>query len=199
MRLRAKQTIRALIGTGAATALAFGLAGGASAADGTPFAQQARDAGITAEQAQGMQARIDQQMRQQPGGQQTGLNQITWDERGTRLTLPLPGESQARAIGEAPTAKGKANCPRGNACLYEDTGYEGRRVEEYRCGKFRDLTSEDFGHKASSLHNNQSGKATTRLYQWRNGEWDRIRSEPAGSSVSDLDDANDRAGGWSAC
>jgi Peptidase inhibitor family I36 len=105
-----------------------------------------------------MRSALDREMRSvlehgAPGGKQISRNQIRWRKAGVTLTLSVPGEARAARF---------ADCPRGYACLWQDSGGTNRRVQFYHYRTYR-LAAYGMppGRRrgASSYYNNQTGGA----------------------------------------
>ncbi|MFI6289574.1 hypothetical protein ACIBCM_33375 [Streptomyces sp. NPDC051018] len=104
MRTRSKFVIAVSAGAMAV----MGLAGPTSASSAAPtalqstIASQARQAGLSKSDVAALQKQIDKQLAATPGGKQTGVNQMSWRGGKAIMTIPLPGEKRARAVGEPP-------------------------------------------------------------------------------------------------
>ncbi|UYM06574.1 peptidase inhibitor family I36 protein [Solicola gregarius] len=161
-------TTYARLGLGiAAGALALTSFAGSASAD-EPAATSGTDRTIastltSAERAQ-VNAEVAETMRKAPGGERIGLNQIAWPEKGAVMTIPLPGETRARAA-DKPIGSRDDGCDYGRVCLWEDEVLEGRSLEFYKC-KFQKLRWYDFTNKTSSWVNNQTDGTKSTLYYW---------------------------------
>jgi hypothetical protein len=106
------------VGAAAAVALAMGATG-----------VDAR-AAVSDERAATLQRQIDRVLAHSaPGGQQIAPNRVTWRRDGVTLTLPVPGQAHA--------AVGVKDCPRGYACLWQDTFFRSRRVQFFHYRLYR--------------------------------------------------------------
>jgi hypothetical protein len=128
----------------AAGVAAAALAGGAGAADASTAQLQREVDGVLRHSA--------------PGGRQVSPNKVEWRRAGVTLTLHAPG---------ARRGDGWKLCPRRYACLWQDVGYESRRIQffHYRTYQLRAYGMPPFTHKgASSYYNNQTGGAKAILH-----------------------------------
>lgn len=163
------------------------------------IAAEAKEAGLTAGEAAGLQKQVDAQLAKTRGAVQTGVNEITSLDGGAVLTLPLPGENQARGVDESVGTLGTANCSKYYTCLYEDRDFNGRRLAWKDC-QFNHLNNWDFTDKTSSYHNNQSTGTVTRVYNWSNGAWVQLWASKAPSSSSYVGSSlNDKADALRVC
>jgi hypothetical protein len=94
-----------------------------------PFAAQAKAAGLSAAQAETLQARVDALVAAD-GGTQIAANQVRWADGRGDTTLPFPGEKRTRAIG---AASDTAPCGDGYLCLFESTNFLGTKYSLYYC------------------------------------------------------------------
>ncbi|MCB5163423.1 hypothetical protein LG634_00960 [Streptomyces bambusae] len=117
----------------AVCAVLFGMTASAGAADGSAvdrFGAQARKAGLSAAQAEALQARLDGYLAK-AGGRQTAANEITYEGNGT-LVLALPGERKARSLNPAaPTAL--AGCSYYWFCTFSGPEFTGDSRSAERC------------------------------------------------------------------
>ncbi|WP_282697740.1 peptidase inhibitor family I36 protein [Streptomyces sp. CC208A] len=163
------------------------------------IATQAREAGLSKSEVAGLQRQIDEQMARTPGGKQIGVNQIAWRGGKAVMTLPLPGEAQARAVNEPLGTLGTPNCSYLWTCLYEHSNYDGRRLTWSDCN-FENLANWGFNDKTSSWHNNQSRGTKSYVYNWTGSSWALLWSSTAPSASSYVGSANnDRADGIRVC
>jgi hypothetical protein len=116
------------------------------------------DAGLSAGQAAKLQRQVDQVLRHAaPGARQVAPNRVSWPRDRVTLTLSVPGRAQAAQF---------ADCPRLYACLWQDAGGVGRRVQFFY---YRHYNLTNYGmppgtHRgASSAFNNQTGGADAYL------------------------------------
>lgn len=197
--MRTRSTLAIALSVGVLSVL--GIAGPSSASTTLEnrIASQAERAGLSGGEVADLQEQIDEQMAIVPDGKQIAVNQIAWRDGRTVMTLPLPGEKQARAVDESVGALGTANCSPYYTCIYEHASYEGRRLTWKDCA-FHDLSDFDFNDKTSSWHNNQSSGTITRVYNWTGSAWSQIWSSTAPSRDSQVDSAdNDKADGIRVC
>ncbi len=135
---------------------------------------------LTAAEQQALQTQIDRHLDEYGGGKQVGINEITYHGGRTILTLPLPGETKARAVDEPPTALGTANCSYEYACLWSDTNFNGQRLASAAC---RTLTlGAPFNPSTASIHNNQTPGTQTMIL---NGSRQILNANFPGSRVND--------------
>lgn len=180
----------------------LGLAGPTSAS--TPLeskiASEAKQAGLSTSEVAGLQKQIDALLAKTTGGEQIGVNQVSWRGGKTVMTFPLPGQKQARAINESVGTLGSPNCSKYYTCLYEHRDFGGRRLSWQDCA-FHDLSDFNFNDKTSSYHNNQSNGTETKVANWQNpGAWFHLWTSVAPSSSSYVGDSkNDKADGIRVC
>ena len=143
-----------------------------------------------------LQAQVDAHLKNSVGGKQTGLNTISYENGTVVVTLPLPGEQQARAVGEAISPLGTANCASLWACLWDGTNFNGARLALTNCGTYT-LSAYGFANITSSIHNNQSSGTQTYIL---NSSSQILNANLAPSRVNDVGvgDAN-RAVFWHVC
>ncbi|WP_407560886.1 peptidase inhibitor family I36 protein [Streptomyces sp. 184] len=191
--------VTAVLGlSGPAAGSVSGTASGAAQLDAT-IAAEAKRAGLSTGEVAGLQKKVDAQLAKTPGGERTGVNEISWRDGQTVLTLPLPGERQARSVDQAVGTLGTANCSKYYTCLYEHATFGGRRLSWQDCA-FHDLSDFGFNDKTSSWHNNQSTNTKTHVYNWTGGTWSRIWSSVAPSSDTYVGAGdNDKADGITVC
>lgn len=96
------------------------------------------------------QEQITAQLRQYPGGVQTGPNEISY--KGGRVTLTIPAEGAAAADP----------CAAGAYCFYDGPDFTGRKLTFRDCGGWQYLTDYGFGNKTSSWTNATSN--TVKVY-----------------------------------
>jgi len=92
------------------------------------------------------------------GARQISPNRVQWPRDGVTLTLAVPGEAHAARF---------ADCPKRYACLWQDVGGAGRRIQffHYRTYKLRAYGMPPFTHRgASSYYNHQTGGARAILH-----------------------------------
>jgi hypothetical protein len=120
-----------------------------------PFAAQAQGAGLTAAQARALQAEVDAIVAAR-GGTQIAANRVRWAGGGGDTTVPLPGETRARAAG------GAFGCDYQYFCVFEQQHYQGQMHSFYHC---RDYS---VPYNFNSYENNQTGhtKAVFKYHDW---------------------------------
>jgi hypothetical protein len=124
----------------------------------TPASATGADARTTVsdESAAALQRQIDGVLAHSaPGGQQIAPNRVTWRRDGATLTLPVPGRGAHAAVGVN-------DCPSGYACLWQDSWFQGRRVQflHYRVYRLAAYGMPPGTHRgASSYANHQTGGA----------------------------------------
>jgi len=108
-------------------------------------------------------ARLQQQIdhiieNSAPGARQVARNRVQWPRDGVTLTFQPPGIARAARF---------TDCPERYACLWQDAGGQGRRIEFLRYGtyKLRAYGMPPFTHRgASSYYNHQIGGAKAILH-----------------------------------
>ncbi|MEV0648934.1 hypothetical protein AB0I28_27145 [Phytomonospora sp. NPDC050363] len=148
-----------------------------------------------------VQAQIDAVLAQHPDGKQINTNQIAWENGTVILTIPMDGQRAAYGPGEQGVRKdGRPDCPYYWTCVYKDENYNDRRLQFSHCGYIQDLGGYGFNDQTTSWHNNQSGGARTRVYDWR-GAWVQLwATGDAQSWNPNVGKANnDKADGIKAC
>ncbi|MGW4201470.1 peptidase inhibitor family I36 protein [Streptomyces sp. NPDC004726] len=201
MRTRSKFVIA--VSAGAMAVL--GLAGPTSASSAEPtalqstIASQAKLAGLSKSDVAGLQKQIDEQLAATPGGKQIGVNQMSWRGGKAIMTIPLPGEKRARAVGEPAAALGTPNCSYTWTCLYQHSNWDGRRLTWSDC-TFENLANWGFNDQTSSWHNNQTTGTRTWVYNWTGSSWALLWTSTAPSASSYVGAANnDKADGIRVC
>ncbi|MFI8103047.1 hypothetical protein [Streptomyces sp. NPDC086023] len=140
----------------AVCAVAFGMTASASASGGgTPYADQAARAGLTAAQTKSLQKQVDGYLAK-TGGRQSAANEITLPSGGT-LTVALPGERKARSLASAGAAF--VDCPYYYFCAYQYENYGGTQIREDSCGTHTSIPWAGYG----SYINNQTSGTQARL------------------------------------
>ncbi|MBT2506515.1 hypothetical protein J7I98_11520 [Streptomyces sp. ISL-98] len=149
----------------------------AAAVAGPDFAAQARTAGLSAGQTEGLQARVDA-FKERTGGVQTAPNKILLGS-GAELTVVVPGETYARDL-DAPVGT-RAPCAYLRFCAYSGENFTGSQINMYTC---RSYSIPWTGN--GSWDNNQSSGTRARMY---NGSGSLIYTTPGARSY-------DRSGNW---
>lgn len=150
--------------------LIVGSMAGYAAATGTdaPASESDRSAAkvdlSSSERAQ-LDRQVDAEMSKSPGATRVAVNQLAWDDGDVVLTLPLPGEKQARAVDEPIGTKDSPNCGYGSVCLYDDAFYGGRRLSFTAC-KLQKLRNYNFTNRTESWHNNQTTGTISQIFYW---------------------------------
>lgn len=143
-----------IIGTGTGTAHAS-----AGSRTLNAFAAQARAAGLTAAEAKGLQARVDDYL-QKVGGVQVAANEIEYGI-GATLTLTLPGEQRARSLSDPDMT----DCPYYHFCGYKFNFGVGDRITAYYCNTRVYIPWTTNG----SWFNNQTPQTWTQLQNYNGG------------------------------
>ncbi|GAA2664485.1 MULTISPECIES: hypothetical protein [Actinosynnema] len=142
------------LGAVAGAVMSLLLGGVANADTGSRFTAQARAAGLTAEQAEGLQDKVDDYLGE-VGGEQVAPNRI--DLGGAVLTVTVPGEDRTRAlVGGATTLDNDPQCSGNWArygwfCAYAQEHFRGDNIGMYDCGGYPIPWS-----TTGSWHNNQT-------------------------------------------
>lgn len=188
---------KSFVGTIALAMLAVvGLVASAGTMSGTPTETRTAVTQLNAADRQAMQARVDDVLRKSVGGKRISINQIAFEGGEVILTLPLPGERQARAVDEPVVPLGTANCSYEYACLYDGTWFDGARLSLRPCGRVY-LPNYGFGNIASSIHNNQTGGTQTYIM---NSSLQILNANLAPSRVNDVGiGAANKAVYWQVC
>lgn len=95
------------------------------------------------------QEQINAQLRNYPGGVQTGPNEVSY--KGGKVTVAFPANSPA-----------VDPCAAGAYCFYDGPDFTGRKLTFRDCGGWQYLTDYGFGNKTSSWHN--KSKNTVQVY-----------------------------------
>lgn len=149
-----------IVAMGAITFAALALVGSAGVASSGPTAD-VPTVQLTDTQKQELQAQVNEQLKNYGGGKQIGINQISYGNGRMILTLPLPGETKARAIDELITPLGTANCRFEWACLWSDTNFNGTKLEKFFCDRI--VLAFPFSSSTGSIHNNQTSGTQTMI------------------------------------
>jgi hypothetical protein len=167
--------VAAIVGTVLAT---VGVTGVAAA---TPAAPHTALVSLSASQQAEMQSKVTAWLHKSVGGRQISVNQIAFDGGTVVVTLPLPGEQQARAVNEAVVPFGTANCAFQHVCLWTGTHFNGVKVDRVQCGQ---ITIASTGISSmSSMHNNQTTGTASAL---KNSSGQILNENLAPSSIDDL-------------
>ncbi|WP_406290455.1 hypothetical protein [Streptomyces sp. NBC_00209] len=126
------------------------------------YAAQTRAAGLTDEQAGELQRQVDAVRAHEPRARQTSAN--TLDIPGGTITLPAPGQSEARGLASPGTALA---CGNGHLCITDGRGVN---YDYYRCGYY------DFnGIGDGTFNNNQTSGTRARFYNSDGSErWSHV-------------------------
>lgn len=155
----AQVTTRALIAVAVGAAAVTGLAGTASA-DGSSVQEQ-----------------VNAQLRQYPGGVQTGPNEISY--KGGRVTVTIPAQGAAAANP----------CADGAYCFYEEENFGGRKLTFRDCGGTQYLTDYGFGDQTSSWESRTT--STVEVFDEDVLPWDLLWTEVPGAASSRVGTAAD--------
>ncbi|MHC3473157.1 hypothetical protein ACYF6T_31325 [Streptomyces sp. 7R007] len=147
----------ASLAAGAVVVLAVGWAGPAfaeTAGGHTPFVVQARAAGLTAEQAGALQAKVDGYLARQDG-RQVAANEIRL-AGGATLTLTVPGERYVRDLAAPDAARTTEDweCDYTYFCMYRQPLGQGERLSLYHC---QDYALQDWLGEGSYYNNQTPG------------------------------------------
>ncbi|MEV5967799.1 peptidase inhibitor family I36 protein [Kribbella sp. NPDC051952] len=155
-----RKLIVALATLASVAGLAFA-AGGPAQAEGSvnPFADQARAAGLSMDQARTLQANVDRELAAS-GGKQVAANKIEW--AGGETLVPLPGEATVRDLTAAarPTYN---RCPYLYLCTFYGTNFTGTMHLMKECREYSDETYTQSFH---SWINNQSNGTKAQFRNW---------------------------------
>ncbi|ATE57292.1 hypothetical protein [Actinosynnema sp.] len=148
----------------AAAVVSLLLGGTASASGERSFTAQARAAGLTAAQVEGLQDKVDGYLRELGDrGKQVAPNQI--ELGGAVLNVTVPGEDQPRVLGEVTANVNNAAQCSGNwarygwFCAYRDQWFSGDNIGMYACGDYYIPW-----YTTGSWHNNQTTGTRPWLY-----------------------------------
>ena len=112
-----------------------------------PAVAQGPDLSISEQQE--LQRAVDAELAKR-GGKQVAPNKIVWADGAAATTIPYPNQ---RADWGDPST-----CAYGNFCVYEGSGYTGKRTDFYNCRAY--AFSDDFW----SYVNNQTSHTVAVLY-----------------------------------
>ncbi|MFI7662789.1 hypothetical protein ACIBTW_28320 [Micromonospora parva] len=181
------------VATGLAT---FGLVASSAAVSGAPPKESAPAFELSAADKVTMQGLLDAQLKNSVGGKQIGVNQIAYDNGATILTLPLPGERQARTVDGPVLPLGTPNCEFEYACLYDGTNFDSLMLSRAACGEIN-LSSLGLANRVSSIHNNQTNNTQTYIM---NSSRQILNANRAPSKVNDVGvGGTNRAVYWRVC
>lgn len=116
------------------------LIAGAVAGVGVTATSAASAAATT--QPPSVQDQISSQLRDYPGGVQTGPREVSYE--GGKVTLSFPAAG-TRAAADP--------CTPGAYCFYDGPDFTGRKLTFFDCGGWQYLTDYGFGNKTSSWQN----------------------------------------------
>jgi len=187
-----KRIVAAMAATVFAT---MGIATSAAAESSTRATAGAPVVKFTAAQQQVLQSEVNSHLKDYGGGKQISVNQVAYDNGAMILTLPLPGETKARAIGEPVTALGVADCAFTHACLWSDTNFNGSRLDRVICATV--VLGAPFNSSTGSIHNNQTTGTQTLLL---NAGGEILNGNLAPSRVNDTGvGSRSNARSWRVC
>jgi hypothetical protein len=153
---------------------------------------------LTAEQQKALQAEVTGHLNDYGEGTQIGINQVSFHEGHTILTLPLPGETKARAVDEPIRLAAATDChgnERGWACLWSSTNFNGTRLEHLKCETL--ILASPFNSSTASIYNNQTTGTQTLVL---NGSGQILNASRAPSSINDTGVLNrSQARQWVVC
>ncbi|WP_256333048.1 hypothetical protein [Streptomyces sp. 2131.1] len=126
------------------------------------YAQQARSAGLTDQQAGQLQRQVDAALARDPEARQTSANTLAVP--GGTVTLPAPGQTETRRLTSPATALA---CGNGHLCITDGRGVN---YDYYRCGYY------DFnGIGDGTFNNNQTSGTRARFYNSDGSErWSHV-------------------------
>lgn len=125
----------------------------------------ATEVALTKAERVALDRRVQAAMATAPGGKRVGVNQVAWEGGDVVLTVPLPGEKQARATDESIGTQNEPNCAYTYVCLYDDAFFRGDRLAFQAC-KLRQLSKYGFHNRTESWHNNQTRGTYSHLFYW---------------------------------
>ncbi|ACU40249.1 hypothetical protein [Actinosynnema mirum] len=167
------------LGAVAAAVVSLLLGGTANASGEHAFTAQARAAGLSSAQAEGLQDKVDGYLEQLGDrGKQVAPNQI--DLGGAVLNVTVPGEDQPRNLAEVTTNVDNAAQCSGNwaryrwFCAYRNEWFSGDNIGMYSCGEYYIPW-----YTMGSWHNNQT--TGTRPWLYFNDGQDPWHMPPADS------------------
>ncbi|MBD0710881.1 MULTISPECIES: hypothetical protein [unclassified Streptomyces] len=148
----------------AAAALIAGpvLSAHASTTPTATYAEQARAAGLSEQQAGELQRQVDAVLARSPQARQTSANTV--DIPGGTATVALPGSAEARAQADP---EAYPSCADGHLCILDGRNV---RYDYYRCGYY------DFdGIGDGTFNNNQTSGTRARFYNQNGSErWSSV-------------------------
>lgn len=147
--------VRAAVGMLLLVAGILGL--GVAGAGAAPVRGDLETVSLSPAQRAELQAEVDQHLKNYGGGVQIGINQVSYENGQMILTLPLPGESSARAVG-APQVM---MCRFEFACLWSNTNFTGTKIERAACGTI--TLAAPFNSSTASIQNNQTSNTQTMI------------------------------------
>jgi hypothetical protein len=160
----------------------LGLATSATATSSAPAKPTVPAVTLTPEQRLELQARVDGYLKDDAGARQISLNQVSYDNGSSIVTVVLPSETKARAINEPITPQGVADCPRPQACVWIGTNFNGDRHNSgNRCGPIN--LPERFLNNVGSMQNNLNPGTQARIF---NGSGEILTASLAPSRINDL-------------
>lgn len=119
-------------------------------------------------------AAVERFLAEHPGAERVDDRTVAWD--GGAVLMVFPERPQGRAPSAEVEAEGKAEgealtsassvygCESGWSCLYEHSGYGGRRLQFRDCGVTQSLGAYGFANQASSWVNNRPHPTTVGAY-----------------------------------
>jgi hypothetical protein len=153
---------------------------------------------LTAAQQEALQTEVTGHLNDYGKGTQIGINQVSFNEGNTILTLPLPGETKARAVGELISPAAATDChsnQQGWACLWSGTNFSGTRLEHFNCETLS--LGSPFNSSTGSIYNNQTAGTQTLLLD---GSSQILNANQAPSRINDTGVLNrSQARLWRVC
>ncbi|MET8647997.1 hypothetical protein [Streptomyces sp. NPDC004675] len=140
-----KKTVTAIVTAAVVAGLTVtGSVSASAQADQSRYTTQALQAGLTRAQAARLQHAVDDYSEGNPDARQVSANKLMIP--GGSVTLPVPGQNQARDLGASAAAP---SCSSGHLCIVDGRGY---RYDYYYCGEAYAFD----GIGAGTFNNNQT-------------------------------------------
>ncbi|PSM37249.1 hypothetical protein C6Y14_43015 [Streptomyces dioscori] len=126
----------AFLAAAAAAVVSVGLTGPVSAQTThtqAAFTQQARDAGLSRDDAEALQTKVERYLTHHDG-RQVAANEIALAD-GATLTVTVPGEKYVRELNTSAKSRAAAqwDCDQDYFCMYRQTLGMGDRLSLYHC------------------------------------------------------------------
>jgi hypothetical protein len=157
---RSSSTFRRVAGVtlAAGTLLLGGMTVAAPVSASTPFADQARAAGLSTSQIQLLQREVTAYVAQ-TGGRQVSANRVEF--AGGDITVAVPGQRYAHDLATGATATAWPSCTYGDFCAYSGTSGSGTKKAYYACQNVLPFSS-----GTGSFDNNQTTGTRAYLYRY---------------------------------